>query len=91
MYGFLQKGPLTAEVMEHFDSWKEDILRAVQSVMLTGREHWATINRLIATCMNENIYQTVASYFPDNHITMEELDPAELLRQIEIGMERNPQ
>ena len=73
-------------MIEHFDSWKEDILRAVQSVMLTGREHWATVNRLIITRMNEDMYQTVTSYFPDNQNDMGALDPAELLRQIEARL-----
>ena len=34
---FLQQGPLTADGIEQFDTWKEDILRATQLVMLTGR------------------------------------------------------
>ena len=53
---FLQQGPLTADGIEQFDTWKEDILRATQSVMLTGREHWTTINRLITTHMNKDVY-----------------------------------
>ena len=54
--------------------------------MLTGREHWATVNRLIVTRMNEDMYQTVTSYFPDNQNDIGALDPAELLRQIEARL-----
>ena len=83
---FLQQGPLTADGIEQFDTWKEDILRAVQSVMLMGREHWTTINRLIVTCMNEDVYQTVATYFPNNNDKMAALDPKVLLRQIKTRL-----
>ena len=83
---FLQQGPLTVAGIEQFDIWKEDILRATQSVMLTGQEHWATINRLIATRMNQDVYQTVASYFPNNNATIGALDPEVLLCQIETRL-----
>ena len=36
---FLQRGLLSVQGIEHFDTWKEDILRSVRSVLLTGREH----------------------------------------------------
>ena len=36
---FLQRGLLSAEGIEHFETWKEDILRSVRSVLLTGRKH----------------------------------------------------
>ena len=45
---FLQKGILNAENIEHFDPWKEDILRSIKSVLLIGGEHWAMVNTLIA-------------------------------------------
>ena len=64
---FLQRGLLSAEGIEHFDAWKEDILRSVRSVLLTGREHWATVNRLIATRLDEDVYQTVTSFIPENY------------------------
>ena len=51
--------------------------------MLMGREHWTTINRLIATHMNKDVYQTVASVFPDDEAGFEALDPKELLKWIE--------
>ena len=82
----MQQGPLTADGIEQFDTWKEDILQAMQSVMLRGREHWTTINRLIATRMNEDVYQTVASYFPNNNKAMAALDPEVLLQQIETRL-----
>ena len=34
---FLQKDLLSAEGIEQFDAWKEDILKSIRSVMLTGR------------------------------------------------------
>ena len=54
--------------------------------MLTGREHWATVNRLIATRMDEDVYQTVTSYILDNYNNMGALNPAELLQQIEARL-----
>ena len=69
--------------IEKFDLWKEDILQAMKSVNLTGQEHWTTINRLIATRMSEDVYQTVASFFPNNNKAMAAQDLEALLRQIE--------
>ena len=43
---FLQQGMLTAETLDNFDLWKEDIVRAVKLVSLTGTKHWATVNWL---------------------------------------------
>ena len=83
---FLQQSPLTADGIEQFDTWKEDILPATRSVMLTGCEHWTTINRLIATRMNEDVYQTVASYFPNNNAEIATLNPEVLLQQIETRL-----
>ena len=80
---FLQKDVLTAEGIEQFNTWKEDILRSIRSVMLTGQEHWATVNRLIATRLDKDIYQTVASLIPDNYEELEGLNLAEMLRNIE--------
>ena len=54
--------------------------------MLMGCEHWTTINRLIATRMDEDVYQTVASYFPNNNEAMAALDPEVLLQQIETRL-----
>ena len=44
---FLQQGMLTVETLDNFDLWKEDIMRAVKSVSLTGPKHWAMVNRFI--------------------------------------------
>ena len=44
---FLQQGVLMAETLDNFDLWKEDIVRAVKLVSLTGPEHWATVSQLI--------------------------------------------
>ena len=56
---FLQYGPLSAATIEKFDQWRDDIMRAARSVNLTEPAHWATINRFMGTCMENNIYQTV--------------------------------
>ena len=50
------------------------------SVLLTGRDHWATVNRLIATCLDKNVYQTVASFVPNNYDNLGNLEPT-VLRQ----------
>ena len=77
---FLHKGLLSTA---HFDTWKEDIVRATEAVLLIGRKHWATVNRLIATRLNEDMYQTVTSFFPNDEARFEALDPKELLKRIE--------
>ena len=82
----MQKDILNAESKEQFDAWKEDILRSIRSVMLTGKEHWVTVIRLIATCLDEDVYQTIDSFIPDNYRGLEELNPAELLRNIEVRL-----
>ena len=76
---FLQQGPLMATGIEKFDLCKEDILRATRSVMLTEQEHWTTINRLISTSMDNDVYQMVATFFPPSHEAMAALNPEELL------------
>ena len=47
------------------------------------RENWLTINRFIETCTDDNIYQTVADFFPEECREMERLDPKVLLDRIE--------
>ena len=64
---FLQQGVLTAETLDNFDLWKEDIVRAVKSVSLTGPKHWATVNRLIYHRLDDRNYQTISSFIPDNY------------------------
>ena len=51
--------------------------------MLTGQEHWVTVNRLIATCLDNDVYQTITSFIPDNYEELEGLNPVELLWNIE--------
>ena len=53
---FLQYGPLSAATIETFDQWREDLMRAARLVNLTEPAHWATINRLIGTRLEHNIY-----------------------------------
>ena len=62
---FLQLGPLSAAIIEQFDQWRDDINRAAHSINLMEQAHWATINRLIETCMENNIYQTVRDLIPE--------------------------
>ena len=83
---FLQQGPLTAAGIEKFDLCKEDILRATLSVMLTEQEHWTIINRLIGTRMDDDVYQTVATFFPNDCEAIAALNPEELLCQIEARL-----
>ena len=49
----------------------------------TERKHWATLNRIITTRLNKDVYQIVASFFPDDEVEFEALDPKELLKWIE--------
>ena len=83
---FLQYGPLSAATIEKFDQWRDDIMRAAHSVNLTEQAHWATINRLIGTHMESNIYQTVVDLIPEGHHEIEVLDPNKLLDQIEVRL-----
>ena len=62
---FLQYGPLSAATIEKFDQWRDDIMRAARLINLTEPAHWATINRLIGICMENNIYQTVVDIIPE--------------------------
>ena len=54
--------------------------------MLTEQEHWTTINRLIGTRMDNDVYQTVAAFFPTSREAMVALNPEELLKQIEARL-----
>ena len=72
---FLQYGPLSAATIEKFDQWREAIMRAARSVNLTEPIHWATINCLIGTRMEHNIYQTVVDLIPEGCREIEALDP----------------
>ena len=54
--------------------------------MLTEQEHWTTINRLIGTRMDDDVYQTVAAFFSISWEAMAALNPEELLRQIEARL-----
>ena len=83
---FLQQGLLTAETLDNFDLWKEDIVRAVKSVSLTGPEHWATINQLIYNWLDDGNYQTISSFIPNNYDELWVIDPAELLQRIEARL-----
>ena len=52
---------------------------ATKVAVLTGRKHWATVNRLISIRMDKDIYATVASFFPEDEEEIEALDPKILL------------
>ena len=83
---FLQQGLLTAAGIEKFDLWRDDIMRAARSVNLMEQAYWATINRFIETRMDDNIYQTVVDLILEGCREIEELDPKELLDQIEARL-----
>ena len=83
---FLQYGPLLAATIEIFDQWREDLMRAACSVNLTEPAHWATINCLIGTHLEHNIYQTVVDLIPEGRHEIEALDPIDLLDQIEARL-----
>ena len=74
---------LTADTLDNFDLWKEDIVRAVKSVSLTGPKHWAMVNRLIYQQLDDGNYQTISSFFRDNYHELRLINPAELLQHIE--------
>ena len=61
-------------------------MRATCSVNLTEQTHWATINRLIGTRMENNIYQTVVDLIPEGRCEILELNPTDLLDQIEARL-----
>ena len=83
---FLQYKPLSAATLEKFDQWRDDIVKAAGLVNLTGQAHWATINRLIRTRMEHNIYQAVEDLFPEDQVMLAGLDPTTLLDQIEARL-----
>ena len=80
---FLQMGPLSAATIEQFDQWRDDIARAARSINLTDQAHWATINRLIETRMDNNIHQAVKDLIPEGRRNLEALNPDDLLDRIE--------
>ena len=41
------------------------------------------MNRIITTRLNEDVYQTITSFFPDDEAGFKALDPKDLLKQIE--------
>ena len=64
-------------------AWKQDLILATEVAALTGRKHWATVNRLISTRLDKDVYATVTSFFPEDEEEIEALDPKILLQQIE--------
>ena len=61
---FLQEGVLTVETLDNFDLWKEDIVRAVKSVLLNGPEHWAMVNRLIYHQLDDGTTRQFPAFSP---------------------------
>ena len=47
-------------------------------MLLTGREHWVTVNRLITTRLHKEAHQTVTSVIPDDYMDLGKMDPMEL-------------
>ena len=66
-------------------------MRAACSSNLMEPAHWAMINRLIETRMDNNIYQTVVDLIPEERREIEELDPRDLLDQIEKRLNTSDQ
>ena len=52
---FLRKGPLSAEDIEHFDAWKQDLIWATEVAILSERKHWAMMNRFITTRLDKDV------------------------------------
>ena len=51
-----------------------------------GQNHWRTVNRLIATWLDDSTYQTGASFVLDNYEDLGNMDPAVLLQRIETRL-----
>ena len=83
---FLQHGLLTADTLNNFDLWKEDIVRAVKSVSLTSPEHWTTFSRLIYDWLDDGNYQTISSFIPDNYNELRVIHLVKLLQRIEAQL-----
>ena len=58
-------------------------MRVARSINLTDQAHWATINRLIETRMDNNIHQAVKDLISEGQRNLEALNPDNLLDQIE--------
>ena len=79
---FLQMGPLSTATIEQFDQWRDNITRAARLINLMEQAHWATINRLIETRMDNNIHQAVKDLIPEGRRDLEALNPDNLLDRI---------
>ena len=52
-------------------------------MLLSGERHWATVNWLIATRLDQDVHAMVVNLFPENAEELAALDPEVLLQQIE--------
>ena len=52
-------------------------------MFLSGEKYWATVNRFIATRLDQDVHATVVNLFPENKEEFAALDLEILLRQIE--------
>ena len=52
-------------------------------MFLDGEKYRATVNRLIATRLDQDVHATVVNLFPENEEEFAALDPKILLQQIE--------
>ena len=78
-----EKGPLSAEDIENFKAWKQDLNRAYGAIMLNKRKHRATVNRFISMRLDKDVHATVTNLFPDDEEGLAALAPEILLQQIE--------
>ena len=55
-------------------------------MLLTGRDHWAKVNKLIAPSLDKNVYQTVTSFILEGNSNLGNFDPTILLQCIETRL-----
>ena len=79
----LRRKPLSIEDLGEFSIWKRDLQKTCTLMLLSGERHWATVNRLIATRLDQDVHVIVVNLFPENAEELAALDPEVLLQQIE--------
>ena len=79
----LRRKPLSTEDIEDIGAWERDLQKAWSMMFLSGEKHWATVNRFIATRLDQDVHTTVVNLFPEDEEEFAALDPEILLQQIE--------
>ena len=62
----LRRKPLSIEEIEDFGAWKRDLQKAWAMMFLSGEKYWATVNRFIATRLDQDVHAIVVNLFPKN-------------------------